>query len=69
MKFIQVQSSTIDAVKHDNRNQVLTVRFVSGTEYEYDGVGMAQFYEFLDAPSQGRYFAEHFKQLPTRRIR
>ena len=38
MKFIQVESSTIDAVKHDNKNQVLTVRFVSGTEYEYDGV-------------------------------
>jgi hypothetical protein len=69
MKFIQVQSSTIDAVKHDNRTQKLTIRFTSGSEYEYDGVGMAQFYEFLAAESQGRYFAEHFKQLPTRRIK
>ena len=69
MKFVQVQSSTIDAVKHDNRIQKLTIRFTSGSEYEYYGVGMVQFYEFLEAPSQGKYFAEHFKHLPTKRIK
>jgi len=67
MKFVKVQSSTIDAVKHEGTK--LTVRFASGSEYEYDGIGQVQFYEFLSAPSQGKYFAEHFKHLPFRRIK
>lgn len=67
MKFVKVQSSTIDAVKHEG--QTLTVRFTSGSEYEYDGIGQVQFYEFLSAPSQGKYFAEHFKHLPFKRIK
>jgi hypothetical protein len=67
MKFVKVQSSTIDAVKHEG--QTLTVRFTSGAEYEYDGIGSVQFYEFLEAPSQGKYFAEHFKRLPFKRIK
>jgi len=66
MKFIQIQSSTIDAVKHEDNK--LTVRFKSGAEYEYEGVDRDAFYEFLAAASQGKYFAAHFKKLPTKRI-
>lgn len=63
-------SSNISAVGYNPYTQVLEVVFKSGGTYEYLQVGEAQYLDFLDAMSKGRYFHTHIKgKYEFRRVR
>lgn len=55
-------SSTIDNVKHDG-DSTLTVTFLSGGVYEYDGVPYSVFQAFREADSKGRFFHSEIKDV------
>ena len=54
---MKVQSSTISEINHDGK--LLTVTFVNGREYVYEGVPMNIYEDFTKAESKGKYFHEN----------
>jgi hypothetical protein len=66
MKYVSVDSSTVDAVAYDEASSMLGVRFKSGGEYEYFGVPESVYRGILAAPSAGKYFQTHVKNAGYR---
>jgi KTSC domain len=60
--WIDVESSCIKALSFNGTDCILSIRFNSGSIYEYDGVSLILFDSFLDAPSKGRFFNQHIKE-------
>lgn len=56
-----VKSSNIKAAGYDPQANVMRVRFSNGIEYDYAGVKVDTFNEFMSAKSQGRYFNTNIK--------
>lgn len=57
-----VRSDMFSEVGHDPDTNELSVRFRSnGRQYSSPDVTPEQFQEFLNAPSLGRYWREHWK--------
>ena len=54
--LIKVNSSNIDAIGYDKENQLLYVRFSTGSLYVYYNVEENVYKEFLAFWSKGRYF-------------
>jgi len=60
-RWIDVDSSCIDAVSFHRPSSRLTIRFNSRGVYEYTPVTSDTFQDFLDADSQGRFFNQYIK--------
>jgi hypothetical protein len=60
--WINVESSCIEAFAYNGTDSILSIRFNSGSIYEYDGVSLILFDSFLEAPSKGRFFNQHIKE-------
>lgn len=61
MDYIEVQSSSLKAVAYNEQTSTLCVRFLSGSEYHYEGVPRVIFQGLLQAESVGKYFGEFVK--------
>ncbi len=60
MTYTDVDSSMIDRVGYDEKEQILEVRFVnSGDSYQYFGVPKTVFEDLLKAPSKGSFMHEN----------
>lgn len=55
------KSSTIDHSEYDQLKRVLTVKFHSGSSYEYHGVPMMVANEFQKAKSSGSFFHSNIR--------
>jgi hypothetical protein len=54
-------SKTILEAKYDSVLEVLTIEFMGGGKYDYFGVDQELANGLFDAPSAGKYFAEHIR--------
>lgn len=59
--WVSVVSSNISAIKYDNSDNSLSVRFKDGDEYEYFDVPLALYNDFMNASSKGRFFHQNVK--------
>jgi hypothetical protein len=59
MDLIKVASSNIDSIGFDENG--LTVRFKSGSMYQYGDVDLAMYNEFLNSESKGKFFNTKIK--------
>lgn len=59
-----VNSSAIRALHYDNLEQILTVEFVKGTEYDYVNVPEQVFEEMVVSESVGKYYNSFIKGNP-----
>lgn len=55
-KWIALGSSNLDEVKYIDKQQILQVRFLSGSVYQYSQVPKEVYQELLAATSHGSYF-------------
>lgn len=56
-EWVNVQSTAIRRVGYDSSSSTLYIDFTSSTPiYEYHGVPITVFREFINAPSVGRYY-------------
>jgi KTSC domain len=60
--WINVNSSCIEAIAFNQITSILSIRFNSGSIYEYDGVSLILFDSFLDANSKGHFFNKYIKE-------
>ena len=60
-RMIPVQSSTISAIGYDSKAQQMDVRFRGGGVYTHHGVSPDDHIKFMNAPSMGRHYHDHFK--------
>ena len=56
-----VTSSNIAAIGRDEATGVMVVNFTNGGSYQYRGVPVSVFNEFLAAESKGKFFASQIK--------
>lgn len=62
--LVQVESSTIAAMGHDETHNVMTVQFKNGSLYEYQNVDKSTYGVILNAPSVGKAFDAEIKKQP-----
>lgn len=68
-------STVIRLISYDAASELLSVIFVSGRAYAYEGVPAGLFEQFLRAPSKGVFFNENirgryrFREIPRRHQR
>jgi len=66
---MHVDSTAIHDIDYRSRQGELLVRFTSGAPYLYVGVPSAEHKAFAEAPSKGRFFAEHIRdRCPYERL-
>jgi hypothetical protein len=58
-----VVSSNISEVGYDENAQIVYVRFLNGTGYQYKGVPNQEYQALLNAPSIGSYLNRNFKNV------
>ncbi|PKL77867.1 MAG: KTSC domain-containing protein [Firmicutes bacterium HGW-Firmicutes-4] len=69
IEMIQVSSSNIAEVGYDDEREIVYVRFLNNTLYNYKGVPKIEFEGLLSAPSVGSYLHRNFKNVyPYERI-
>ena len=56
-----LESKLLAASAHDVRKHILYLRFRSGDVYRYFEFPPAEYQNFLDAESRGRYFLTHIR--------
>lgn len=56
-----LSSSNIQAIRYDESTRKLSVRFSSGSTYEYADVGHDTVMDFAHASSPGRFFASDIR--------
>jgi len=61
MKWIAVDSSNISALKYDEKERILSVRFHQGATYEFFHVPRSVFEGLMGAASKGQHFHQHVK--------
>lgn len=59
MQMIEVESSNIDAIGFENN--ILIVRFMSGSVYSYSNVEPEVYESFLNSESKGKFLHQHIK--------
>jgi hypothetical protein len=50
------QSSHLQSYEYDPNTQTLTVQFVNGSVYQYDGVPITEFHNMAQSGGAGTYF-------------
>lgn len=63
VRAVELKSSNLASTTFDKANKVLTVTFKNGNTYQYDGVGIRLFNEFVRAESHGKFFAANIKPV------
>ena len=66
MNMIPVSSSDLSAVGYENNT--LYIRFNKGKTYAYTGVSENIYKNLLSAPSKGKYFHAHIRNIYLGRI-
>ena len=61
-------SSYINSIDYDGNTKKMQVSFTNGFSAEYDGIDEDDAKAFNQADSKGRFFNNHFKNLPYREI-
>ncbi|MBA7580346.1 hypothetical protein ES708_22237 [subsurface metagenome] len=61
IRWDTVESSNINMVGYDAELEELHVKFNSGTEYVYSGVGAEVYGGLMRAPSKGKFLAAEIK--------
>lgn len=56
-----MDSSMIYAVQYDTESKTLMVRFQNDSLYSYDDVEEEQYFDLINAPSIGTYFARNIR--------
>jgi len=62
-----VTSSNIAAIGYDGETEELTIEFVSGDTYVYDGIDPETYRALMAAPSKGAFFYAHIRSGSFRR--
>jgi hypothetical protein len=62
-KRIAVDSNYLRSVGYDSENQVLEIEFRRGEVYQYIEVPATVYTDLMNAPSQGKYFNAHIKEV------
>jgi len=69
IEMIPVASSNVESIGYDEQQQILYVRFLSGTTYKYLNVPLIEFEQLKNAPSIGSYMHRNIKSFyPYERI-
>jgi hypothetical protein len=66
VKYVAVDSSSLEAVGYDEVTRRLGARFRNGGEYEYDNVPESVFRGILSASSAGQHFDRFVKKAGYR---
>ncbi len=61
-EYVEVASTSVDAVGYDRVARTLAVRFCDGSEYHYSDVPEDVYRGILTADSAGGYFNRHVKE-------
>ena len=70
MNRIPVSSSDLCSVGYNSKTKVLEIEFNSGGIYRYSNVPQTVFSQLMSAPSHGRFFHSHIKNVfPHERIK
>ena len=56
-----IASSNIISAGYDSSEQILEIEFKGGVVWQYTHFPENMWYEFLGAPSQGKYFASQIR--------
>lgn len=65
-----VSSSNLSSVGYDASNRILEIEFNSGRIYQYSNVPEDIYEGLMAAPSHGKYFYQHIRDVyPDRRVR
>lgn len=68
-EMIPVNSSNIESIGYDEKNEQVYVRFLNGSLYVYKGVPLHEFENLREAPSLGSYLHRNYKNVyPYERI-
>jgi len=59
--WVSVSSSNVGSVGYNDLESAMRVRFLNGSEYEYDGVPRGVFEGMVGAASVGKYLAYNVK--------
>lgn len=59
--FDEFESSNIERFKYFPDVSTLLVEFKGGAQYEYADVGVFTVQDMIQAPSKGKFLAEHIK--------
>lgn len=63
-KIVKVESSNIEHLQYDRKIKVLTIKFLSGSSYNYAPVEPSLYKDFLNAPSKGTFFHQNLQINP-----
>ena len=66
---IEVNSSAIKSIAYEKNEQILTVEFTSGGNYDYPNVPLSIVQGMLEADSIGRYFNQNIKPYGIKEFR
>lgn len=61
-------SSNITARGYDPETQTMRVTFKGGATYELLNIDPALYLEFKQASSAGKFYAQRFRYLPSRKV-
>lgn len=62
MKLSQeVKSTAIQKVTYNTDTEILSITFQQGTEYDYPGVPIKEYYNLIGAHSIGQYFNKYIR--------
>ncbi|WP_252502036.1 KTSC domain-containing protein [Sporosarcina sp. Marseille-Q4943] len=62
MEMIPVVSSNLEAIGYDKIDEILRVRFLNDSVYDYHLVPEHHYQGLLNAPSHGRYLDTYIKK-------
>ena len=68
MKKYKVESSSIDSVSYDVKEQRLILTFKKGNSYSYDMVAPATVCKLLFAESIGKSFHAYIRKIPATKL-
>lgn len=64
-----VSSSNVESIGYDESTEILFVRFLNGSVYQYMNVPLIVFEQLLNAPSVGSFMHRNIKEVyPYNRI-
>lgn len=67
MNRIPVSSSDLHSVGYDPETKVLEIEFHSGGIYQYSNIPETIFEQLMSAPSHGKFFHAHIKNVYAHR--
>jgi hypothetical protein len=56
MNIIEVQSSNLESIGYDPETEILKIKFLNSSVYEYKNVSQVIYDALMNAPSHGSYF-------------